>query len=134
MDLLKCNTLKRDFWLQPQPWIVSAERFFDGNDDASSTGWNVTPYPGIDAFRDLLTGLLRRSDVEAVYARLAELDLSEDVWPSAELFFVIGTILPDELRDILSPLMPDEVCPIEFAVPEIIKRQHQAPVMAARWG
>ncbi len=134
MDLTKCNALKGDIWQQPEPWIVPVERFFDGNDDASSIGWNVIPYPGIDAFRDLLTGLLQRSDVEAVYARIAELDLSEDVWPSTELCFVVGTISSDELQNILSPLMPDEVCPIEFAIPEIIKRRHQAPVVGVRWG
>ena len=134
MDHTKCNALKGDFYLQRKPWIVPAERFFDGNDDESSIGWNVIPYPGIDAFRDLLTGLLQRSDVEAVYARIYELDLSEDVWPSTDLFFVVGTISPDELRSILSRLMPDEVCRIELAVPEIIKQQHQTPVVAARWG
>ena len=133
MDLIKCNSLKRDFYLQPKPWVVSAKRFFDGNDDASSVGWNVTPYPGIDAFRDLLTGLLSRPDVEAVYALLDELDLSENVWPSTDLFFVVGTIPPDELRNILNPLEPDEICPVQFSVPEIIRQQHRAPVVAARW-
>ena len=133
MDLIKCNAIKGDLWLQPEPWIVSVERFFDGNDDASSIGWNVIPYPGIDAFRDLLTGLLRRSDVEAVYARITKLDLNEDVWPSTDLFLVVGTISPDELRNILSPLMPEEVCPIELAVPEFIKQKHKASVVAALW-
>ena len=132
MDLKKCNALKADFYRQPEPWIVSAERFFDGNDDNSSIGWNVVPYPGIDTFRDLLTGLLQRSDVEAVYAQLDELDLSENVWPSTDWFYVIGTISPDELRSILSPLKPYEVCPIEFAVPEFIKQRHQKPVVAVR--
>ena len=134
MDLTKCNALKRDFQLQPKPWIISVERFFNGNDDASSIGLTVDPYPGIDAFRDLLTGLLRRSDVEAVYAQLDELDLNEDVWPSADMFLVVGTISSDEVQNILSPLMPIEVCPFEIGVPEMIKRLHTAPVVAARWG
>ena len=69
----------------------------------------------------------------AVYARIAELDLNEDVWPSTEIIFVVGAISPDELRNILNPLKPDEVCPVEFAVPETIKQKHQAPVVAARW-
>ena len=34
----------------------------------------MTPYPSIDDFWDLLTGLLRRPDVEAVYVLLDELD------------------------------------------------------------
>jgi hypothetical protein len=134
MDLAKCNALKRDLKWQLQPWIVSVDRFFDGNDDASSIGWNVTPYPGIDVFRDLLTGLLQRSDVEAVYAQLIELDLSEEGWPCTDLVFVVGKIPPDELQNILSPLMPDEVCAVEFSVPEIIKQRYHAPVVGVRWG
>jgi len=133
MDLIKCDALKRDYYRQPKPWIVSAERFFDGNDDESSIGWNVIPYPGITAFRDLLTGLLRRPDVEAVYAQLDELDLSEAVWPSTDVIFVVGTISPDELQRILSPLLPNEVCLIEFTVPELIKQRHQKPVVGATW-
>jgi hypothetical protein len=133
MDHTKCNALKGTFWLQPKPWIVSIAQFFDGNDDASSIGWNMIPYPGIVAFRHSLSELLGRSDVQAVYAQIDDLDLGEDVWPSTDLVFVVGTLSPDELRNILIPLMPDEVCAVEFAVPEIIKRRHQAPVVAARW-
>jgi hypothetical protein len=133
MDNTKCNALKGSLWLQPKPWIISIEQFFDGNDDDSSIGWNVIPYPGIDAFRNLLTGLLRRSDVLAVYAQIAELDQNEDVWPSTEMIFCIGTILPDDLRNILSPLGPTEVCSIEYAVPEFIRQKHKAPVVAVLW-
>ena len=112
MDNTKCQALKAAPSLRSQSrasWSV--ERFFDGNDDSSSIGWNLPEHPGMDVFRDLLTGLLRRSDVQAVYAKVIELelDLGEDCWPATDIIFVVGTISPDELRSILSPLEPDEV-------------------------
>ena len=63
---------------------------FDGNDDAGSIGCNLTEHPGMNVFRDVLTGLLRRSDVQAVYAQIAELDAGEDCWPKhgAQALFV----------------------------------------------
>jgi len=133
MDDAKCQSLKSTLAKQPEPRLVSVERFFDGNDDLSSIGWNLPEHPGMDVFRDLLTGLLRRSDVQAVYVRVAELDLGEDCWPSTNIIFVVGTISPDELRSILSALEPDEVCAVNFAVPEMIKQKHHAPFVAARW-
>jgi hypothetical protein len=133
MDDSKCSAFKAALAAQPEPRIASIERFFDGNDDVGSIGWNLPGHPGMEAFRDLLTGLLRRPDVQAVYAQIDELDLGEDCWPSTNIIFVVGAISPDELRNILSPLQPDEVCAVEFAVPEMIKLKHPAPVVAAKW-
>lgn len=127
MDDTKCNALKLALAHKPEPWVVSVEQFFDGNDDVSSIGWKLTEHPGMETFRDLLTGLSRRSDVQAVYARIDELDLGEDCWPSTDIFFVVGTILPDELRRILSPLKPDEVCAVKFAVPKSSSRNTRHP-------
>jgi hypothetical protein len=133
MDNTKCRALKSDLAKQPEPRIVSAEGFFDGNDDLGSIAWNLAKHPGMDAFRNLVAGLLQRSGVQAVYAQIAELDLGEDVWPSTDRFFIVGTISPDELRNILSPLEPNEVVAVEFLVPAIIKQKHQAPIVAAWW-
>jgi hypothetical protein len=133
MDVTKCRTLQSELSRQLEPRLVSVERFFDGNDDVGSVGWNLTEHPGVDVFRDLLTGLLRRPDVQAVYAQIAELDFEEGHWPSADIFYVVGAISPDEVRKILGPLAPDEVLSVEFAVPEIIKQKHHAPMVAARW-
>ncbi|HTB85769.1 MAG TPA: hypothetical protein VK742_19150 [Candidatus Sulfotelmatobacter sp.] len=133
MDYAKCDALKLAFNRQPEPWLAPIEQFFDGNDDAGSIGWDTDPYPGIEVYRDLLTGLSRRPDVQAVYAQLSELDLNErDVWASADMVYVVGTISADEVRNILSPLQPVEVVSIEFAVPEFIKQKHHAPVVAVR--
>ena len=134
MDVTKCKALKSALESQPEPRIVSLEQFFDGNDDPGSIGWNLLEHPGMDNFRDLLTGLLRRPDVQAVYAQIAELDPGEyDCWPAADIIFVVGRISADELQHILNPLKPDEVCPAKFSVPEIIKQKHRGPFVAARW-
>lgn len=133
MDNTKCKALKNELARQPEPWIVPVERFFDGNDDLSSFGWDLPEHPGMDAFRNLLTGLLRRPDVQAVYAHVTELDLGEDCWPAAERIFIAGTISPAELQKILIPLEPVEVCAVEHIVPPVIKQKHRGPFVAASW-
>lgn len=77
MDDTKCKALKAELAAQSEPQIVAAERFFDGNDDLGSIGCNLMEHPGVDAFRDAFVGLLRRPDVQAVYAQISELDPGE---------------------------------------------------------
>lgn len=134
MDDSKCRALKLELMAQPEPQIVSIARFFDGNDDIGSIGCNLLEHPGIDAFRELLEGVLLRPDVEAVYARIWELDPGEDCWPFTDTIFVVGTIDLDELRAVLAPLAPDEVTSGDaFGIPPLIAAMHQAPVLAAWW-
>ena len=92
MDDTKCKALKEELAEQPEPQIVAAERFFDGNDDLGSIGCNLDGHPGVDAFRDVFAGLLRRSDVQAVYAQISELDPGEGCWPFTDTVLVAGTI------------------------------------------
>jgi hypothetical protein len=54
-------------------------------------------------------GLVGRSDVEAVYVQISEVDPGEEYWPFADWVFVVGTISRDELANILAPLQPDDV-------------------------
>lgn len=77
MDDVKCRTLKAELATQPEPQLVSIKRFFDGNDDLGSIGCNLHPHLGIAQFRQVLTDLLARPDVLAVYAQIAELDPGE---------------------------------------------------------
>jgi hypothetical protein len=134
MDNAKCKALKAELAAQPEPQIVSVERFFDGNDDPGSIGCNLIEHPGVDAFRDVLTGLLRRPDVQAVYAQISELDPGEDCWPFADTVLVVGAIPADELRSAVSTLEPDEVAAAEdFGVSPSIAERHGSPVLAAWW-
>ena len=66
MDTAKCRAVKQELAAQPEPQLVSAARFFDGNDDLGSIGCNLSDHPGIETFRKLLVGVMDRPDVEAV--------------------------------------------------------------------
>ncbi len=78
MDVTKLRALKSELAKQPEPRITSIERFFDGNDDAECIGWNLPENPGLETFRKLLTGLLKRPDVQAVYIQVNDLSMGED--------------------------------------------------------
>jgi len=134
MDDTKCRALKAELEAQPTPQIVSVERFFDGNAGMLQQIATYRAKVIVDAFRDLLTGLLHRPDVQAVYAQISELDPGDGCWPFTDTIFVVGTISPEELCSILSSLEPDEVGSGEhFGIPAVISQKHQAPVLAAWW-
>ena len=109
LDHTKSRVLKDEFADRPGPLVVPIERFFDGNDDLGSIGCNLIPHPGIDVFRDVLVGLLQRPDVEAVYARIAELDPGDDCWPFSDTVLVFGRISDNALAAAVRLLEPDEV-------------------------
>jgi hypothetical protein len=134
MDNTKCKALKEELAAQPEPQIVAAERFFDGNDDLGSIGCNLDEHPGVEAFRDVFAGLLRRPDVQAVYAQISELDPGDGCWPFTDTVLVVGTISADELRDAVSALQPDEVEDAkQFGISSAIPKKHGAPVLAVWW-
>jgi hypothetical protein len=129
MDDTKCRALKDELAVQPEPQIVAAERFFDGNDDLGSIGCNLDEHPGVDEFRDVFAGLLRRLDVQAIYVQISELDPGEGCWPFTDTVLVVGTISTDDLREVVSALRPDEVGDAEqFGISPAIAKKHGAPV------
>lgn len=133
MDAAKCQRLKAELSAQEAP-AVPIEQYFDGNDDEASIGCNLMEHPGMDAFRDVLVGLTKRPDVEAVYAMIGELDPGEEFWPFTDTVLVFGQIAPDELKEALRKLEPDEVGPAaEFGIPDNVLSKHRAPALAAWW-
>ena len=132
MDTIKRNKLVASLSSEPEPQLVSIREFFDGNDDPGSIGCNLMEHPGIESFSAVLTGLLNRKDVDAVYAQIAELDPGPDSWPFTDTILVVGSISDGDLSQILKPLEPDEVGPIDTA-PEFIVQRHQSPVLSAWW-
>ena len=134
MDDAKCESLKAELASQPEPQLVPSERFFDGNDDLGSIGCNLADHPGIDTFREILTGLVRRPDVKAVYAQIYELDPGEGCWPFTDTVIVVGSISLDDLRKAVSALEPSEVATAEqFGVSPSIAKKHDAPALAVWW-
>ena len=134
MDLKKCKALKARLGPDQYGQIVPITDFFDGNDDLGSIGCNLDPHPGIDRFRDVLTGLLKRPDIQAVYAQISELDPGEESWPFTDTLLVAGKIAPDDLRNAVSSLQPDEVGDsTQFGVSPTIAERHGSPVLVVWW-
>lgn len=130
----KRKRLLKELSRLPEPQIVPIDRFFDGNNDPGSIGCNLPEHPGMDVFRDVLVGLTSRSDIEAVYAQIAELDPGEDSWPFADTILVVGNVSTGELRRLLAPLQPDEIGPADtFGVPTSVSDRHRTPILAAWW-
>jgi|WetSurMetagenome_2_1015567.scaffolds.fasta_scaffold211508_1 hypothetical protein len=134
VDNAKNKALLESVSSQPVPQVVPIDRFFDGNNDLGSIGCNLTEHPGIERFRDILTGLLRRKDVEAVFAQISELDPGEGRWPFADTVLVVGTISAAELRTIIMPLQPDEIgTGEEYGSPSSFIAKYKSPVHAIWW-
>jgi hypothetical protein len=134
MDAAKRKKLVEVLAKQPEPPLIPIEPFFDGNDDQKSIGCNLMEHPGIETFRQILTGLLKRPDVLAVYVLIAELDPGEEAWPVTDTIFVVGLIPTEVLQEVLEPLQPDKVgVGREFGIPPAIHQKHHAPVLAAWW-
>jgi hypothetical protein len=134
MDETKRRRLIDELSSQTEHLIVPMDRFFDGNDDVGSIGCNLLKHPGIEIFCDTFSNLAQRPDVEAIYARIAELDPGQGCWPFSDTVFVVGNIPSNELRAILQQLDPDEVGRGEdYDLPEEIRRRHAEPVIAAWW-
>lgn len=134
MDLEKRARLLEYLETQPEPQVVPIKDFFDGNDDLGSIGCNLSEHPGIERFREILTGLEERDDVDGVYAQVAEVDAGEDCWPFADVILVAGDISIDALRELLAPLQPDEIgAGTEFGTPPEILVALEGKVLAAWW-
>jgi hypothetical protein len=134
MDAAKCQALKHQLAGQPEPQIVPIAQFLDGNDDLGSIGCNLDPHPGIDTFRHVLTGLLGRPDVQAVYAQISELDPGPESWPFTDTVLVAGKISVDDLRGAVRSLEPDEVgSSKEFGISPAIATRHGSPVWVVWW-
>lgn len=136
MDIEKRNRLVEKLAKQPEPQLILVKEFFDGNDDLGSIGCNLDEHPGIDSFRVTFEKLAERSDVEAVYAQVAELEPGEDSWPFCDIIIVIGSISSEDLQSELIGLQPDEVgTSSDFIGPETLagRNPRDLPVLVAWW-
>ena len=114
--------------------VVDIQRFFDGNDDAASIGCNLLEHPGMDTYRDVLARVAARPDVDSVWARVAELEPGEDSWPFTDTVFVVGTIPPEDLEELVAPLEPDEIgFAAGFDVPPSLQRYPDDQLLVLWW-
>lgn len=77
------------------------------------------------------TGLLRRFDVEAVYAQISEIDPGEGAWPFTDTVFTVGPFRWRSCVTCWLPLSRTKLPPVSF--PQGIRQQHRAPAMVVWW-
>jgi hypothetical protein len=133
VDNAKCSALKSELLSQAAPQVIPIGRFFDGNDDPASIGCNLDQHPGVDTFRQILTHLIERPDVDAVYAQIAEADPGDDMWPFTDTVFVVGTIPVDELRSAIDSLQPTELRDGNTADTSLADSLPDSPVLTIFW-
>lgn len=87
---------------------LTIEEFFDGNLDEGSIGCNLDPHPGIGAFRATFEALLVKA--KAIDVRFPIVEWIEGLdWPFTDKAIVITKLDPDEIKDLVGQLTPDEV-------------------------
>jgi hypothetical protein len=85
-------------------------------------------------FREVLAGLLRRPDVQAVYAQITERDPGAGCWPFTDTVLVIGGIPAAELRKAVGALRADEVGTAEeMRISPSVAKGLGSPVLAVWW-
>lgn len=89
---------------------VDAQLFLAGNEDRGSIGCNLNKHPGVARFRDVVDGLVRRSDVSSVLAKIVEV-MGEGEYPFTDTLFVCTSAHSDAVAEWFGPLTPDEVGP-----------------------
>ncbi len=134
MQFGKRTLLINELVQEQEPQLVPVRRFFDGNSDPASIGCNLEDHPGIPSFREALTALEERPDVEATYAQIAELDIGKGFWPFTDTIYVVGTVSVEDLRSATSHLSPSNVEVVDpIRIPVEIASKHSAPVLAIWW-
>ena len=102
-------TLDRPDTLPPP--VVSVSDFFTGNNEEGSIAPNVAGManePSHDTFRDVLTSIKARPNVQDV---LVALDPEDDhsMWPSSSTVYILSSATEDDVREWVAPIKPDEV-------------------------
>jgi hypothetical protein len=99
--------------------VVSLESFFDGNRDQGSIGCNLSPHPGLDRFRDILTRLRNNPNVQDV---LVEIDDVSDpsCWPFSGAVHVFTSLSAADLASLAADLRPEEPLDEKSFVPHNI--------------
>ena len=91
--------------------VIPVQEFMSGNyADNGAIGCNIYPdHPGIDAFIKVFETLLKRDDVDSIYAHVSEIEPDPGCWPYSDRVYVFGTISIHELEEITQLIQPTEI-------------------------
>ena len=92
-----------------QEIVVSLEDFFTGNSDLGSIGCNLGPkQPPIAEFYRVLRDIRSKPNVQDVLVRIYDYK-DPSSWPYTDTVYIISSASPDEVKQWVEPLLPDEV-------------------------
>jgi hypothetical protein len=87
---------------------VTLEEFFEGNNDDASIGVNLYPHqPSPQDFYDVFKRIKDSEKTENIFVRIS--DAEEGDWFYTDAVYVVGKWAPDELREVVRDLRPDEI-------------------------
>ena len=137
-DAEKRNRLVAKLKSMSEPLLIPISEFFDGNyADYGSIGCNLYPkHPGIDVFRNTFEILLKRDDVESIYAHIAEVEPDEDCWPYTYMVYVFGSISREELESLTKSIQPTEIGDrrdIFSPIPKTVRALSKKPLNCLWW-
>lgn len=111
MEKIKAIGLAGD---SEQEAVVTVEDFFDGNDDLSSLGSNLSPHPGLDRFRDLLLDVRSRSEVAELVIAIWDMDdRPNGDWPHADKVYLATSADEATVAEWFAPLEPDDIWEVQ---------------------
>ena len=96
----------------PEAPVVTAVRFFDGNDDDASIAANLWEHPGANAFRDLVARVGHEPGVAGVLVAITDpMDGDAGSWPYTDTLYILTSETPAAVREWFAAVSPDEVEP-----------------------
>lgn len=93
---------------KPRP-LVTLEEFFEGNDDRSSIGCNLSDQPTPDEFYKMLRAIRDQPEVVSVVVEVKDLE-DPDGWPSTDTIWIVSRWSRQDLES----FVPDRYRPDEW--------------------
>jgi hypothetical protein len=118
------------------PVAVSVAEFFAGNTDPNSIGRGLSPHPGLERFKKVLTQVAQRRNVQAVLVGIDQTSDDPNAWPVSSTVYVLAWAPRESVERWLAELKPEQVSegyPVGGKPPAVPQLMEDARVYTAWW-